>query len=69
MFWYHDILFHNYTLFFTLPTSIYSVIFTQYQYQNSTMLGFETITLVPYEPNLIKYELLSDAQVRLVHTE
>jgi len=30
---------------------------------DSTFLGFETLTLVPYEPNLINYDLLSTEQV------
>nr|XP_022293537.1 xaa-Pro aminopeptidase 1-like isoform X1 [Crassostrea virginica] len=35
----------------------------KYKFPNTTFLGFETVTLVPYEPNLIKYELLSQAQM------
>ncbi|KAK3097125.1 hypothetical protein FSP39_006609 [Pinctada imbricata] len=40
---------------------------TKYKYQNSTMLGFETITLVPYEPNLINYDILSDRQINWIN--
>lgn len=37
--------------------------FFQYKFPDTTFLEFETITLVPYEPHLIKFELLSEAQV------
>lgn len=36
---------------------------TKYKFPNTTFLGFETVTLVPYEPNLINYDLLSQSQV------
>lgn len=36
---------------------------TLYKFPNTTFLGFETFTLVPYEPNLINYDLLSQSQV------
>ncbi|XP_078337368.1 xaa-Pro aminopeptidase 1-like [Crassostrea virginica] len=35
----------------------------KYKFPNSEFLGFETITLVPLEPNLIKYEMLSKDQI------
>ena len=35
----------------------------QYKFEGATMLGFETITLVPYEPNMIDYSLLTEKQV------
>ena len=37
--------------------------FFQYRFMDSTFLGFETLTLVPYEPNLINYDLLNTEQV------
>ena len=30
------------------------------------MLGFETVTLVPYETHLIDYSLLTDEEVRFL---
>ncbi|XP_061176383.1 xaa-Pro aminopeptidase 1-like isoform X2 [Saccostrea echinata] len=36
---------------------------TKYKFPNTTFLGFETVTMVPYEPNLIKYDMLSQSQV------
>lgn len=36
---------------------------TTYKFPNTTFLGFETVTLVPYEPSLINYDLLSQSQV------
>lgn len=38
--------------------------FLQYKFPNTTFLGFETVTLVPYEPSLINYDLLSQSQVK-----
>lgn len=42
---------------------IFFIFFLQYKFPNTTFLGFETVTLVPYEPNLINYDLLSQSQV------
>lgn len=36
---------------------------TKYRFMNGTFLTFETVTLVPYEPNLIDYELLIPGQI------
>ncbi|XP_052709369.1 uncharacterized protein LOC128184084 isoform X3 [Crassostrea angulata] len=36
---------------------------TTYKFPNTTFLGFETVTLVPYEHSLINYDLLSQSQV------
>ncbi|XP_048766480.2 xaa-Pro aminopeptidase 1-like isoform X2 [Ostrea edulis] len=41
---------------------------TKYKFPNTTFLGFETVTMVPYEPNLIKYDLLSQSQVDWINT-
>ncbi len=38
-------------------------IFLQNQFGDKDYLGFESFTLVPFEPNLIKYELLSKKEV------
>ncbi|CAC5392509.1 unnamed protein product [Mytilus coruscus] len=40
---------------------------TKYQFMNSTFLTFETVTLVPYEPNLIDYDLLSPEQIKWIN--
>ena len=34
---------------------------------DSVFLGFETLTLVPYEPTLIDFSLMSPAQVGISH--
>ncbi|XP_063404101.1 xaa-Pro aminopeptidase 1-like isoform X1 [Mytilus trossulus] len=36
---------------------------TKYQFMDSVFLGFETLTLVPYEPTLIDFSLMSPAQI------
>ncbi|XP_063404111.1 xaa-Pro aminopeptidase 1-like isoform X6 [Mytilus trossulus] len=41
---------------------------TTYNFMNSTFLTFETVTLVPYEPNLIDYDLLSPEQIQWINT-
>ncbi|XP_076078059.1 xaa-Pro aminopeptidase 1-like isoform X2 [Mytilus galloprovincialis] len=41
---------------------------TTYNFMNSTFLTFETVTLVPYEPNLIDYDLLSPEQIKWINT-
>ena len=46
--------------FFKATTFLF---FFQYRFMDSTFLGFETLTLVPYEPNLINYDLLNTEQV------
>lgn len=40
----------------------------KYKYRNSVFLGFETVTLVPHEPNLINYEMLSEDQINWLNT-
>lgn len=40
----------------------------KYKFRNSVFLGFETVTLVPHEPNLIKYEMLSKDQIDWLNT-
>ncbi|KAJ8315802.1 hypothetical protein KUTeg_007952 [Tegillarca granosa] len=35
----------------------------KYAFPDTTFLEFETITLVPYEPHLIKFDMLSEAQI------
>ncbi|XP_041355020.1 xaa-Pro aminopeptidase 1-like [Gigantopelta aegis] len=37
---------------------------TKYQFPSTTFLGFDIVTLVPYEPNLINYDMLSDRQIQ-----
>ena len=37
----------------------------QYKFPGADFLTFEHVTLVPYAPNLIEYDLLSDKQVNL----
>ena len=37
----------------------------QYRFGDKDYLGFEELTLVPFEPNLIKYELLSKKEVNI----
>lgn len=39
------------------------VLVFQYRFPGQEFLTFEHVTLVPYAPNLIEYDLLSDKQV------
>lgn len=39
---------------------------TKYNFDGKVYLTFEPITLVPFEPKLIKYDLLSIKQVKAI---
>ncbi|XP_062613274.1 LOW QUALITY PROTEIN: xaa-Pro aminopeptidase 1-like [Saccostrea cucullata] len=39
----------------------------KYKFSDSKFLGFETITLVPFEPNLIQYDMLSGDQIEWIN--
>ena len=51
--------------FFAIWTMFLSVI-CQYGSGNTQFVRFRPVTLVPFEPNLINYDLLDDKQVNLV---
>ncbi|XP_056016849.1 xaa-Pro aminopeptidase 1-like [Ostrea edulis] len=40
----------------------------KYKFPNSEFLGFETITMVPFEPHLIKYGMLTKDQTEWINT-
>ena len=54
-------LFHNRTTRFYFHS--------QNRFGDKDYLGFEELTLVPFEPNLIKYELLTKKEVRLFNLQ
>ena len=55
----------NYSMFsLTLCTFLFFFFFQQYKFNNLTYMTFKMITMVPLEPNLIDFSLLSAKQVK-----